>query len=379
MSESTPFDAARQARRVTEQAVTWYIEQQEPLSDRQRAAFLAWLRASPMHVAEYFAIVRMHGDMKAAAALEKLSATELVDQAVRENPVVLFPLVGNVMPPQRHAPVARGTYTRRTLAGMLGAVAAVAMVWLGVAHWRATHAHTDLRVAQSYAGDANTVRSLKLVDGTMVQLDRNSAIDVHFDERYRHIEVIRGHALFDVGKDPARPMLVSVGGHVLQDIGTVFDVRRDASGDTLTVISGRVRVLNVPNPTTKAWDPALLGSSEVADLTAGQQIQLNTASSNDVHPAQIAQTTAWLPSDIRFQHETIGDVARRFNAYTSKPLVIENEGIADKRISGVFHANNPQAFVAYLSTLPDVRIIDGADRIRVVVASHQTDTKSGRL
>ncbi|WP_233840339.1 FecR domain-containing protein [Dyella sp. 2HG41-7] len=378
MSESTPFDAARQARRVTEQAVTWYIENQEPLSERQRLAFLAWLRASPLHVAEYFAIVRMHGDMKAAAALEKLTATELVDNAVRENPVVLFPLVGNVMPPQ-HAPVARGARTRRALAGMLAAVAAVAVVWLGVTQWRPLHAPADLRFAQSYSDDTNTVHSLKLVDGTLVQLDRNSAIDVHFDEHYRRIEVVRGHALFDVGKDAARPMLVNVGGHMLQDIGTVFDVRRDASGDTLTVISGRVRVLNVPKASTKTWDPASLGSPAVADLTAGQQIQLDTASASDVRPAQIAQTTAWLPAEIRFQHETIGDVARRFNAYTSKPLVIENEHLADQRISGVFHANNPQAFVAYLSTLPDVRIIDDADRIRVVAALHQTETKSGHL
>jgi transmembrane sensor len=83
-------------------------------------------------------------------------------------------------------------------------------------------------------------------------------------------------------------------------------------------------------------------------------------------PAQIAQATAWLPDEIRFQHETIGDVARRFNAYTSTPLVIESDRIADKRISGVFHADNPQAFVAYLSTLPNVRVIDAADRIRVV-------------
>src|SRR5579859_7889815 len=97
MNDHTPFDAARQARRISEQAVAWYIEQQEPLTERQRAAFLDWLRASPRHVAEYFAVAQMHGDFKAAAMLKTITADELVAQAGRENPVVLFPLMGGAM------------------------------------------------------------------------------------------------------------------------------------------------------------------------------------------------------------------------------------------------------------------------------------------
>lgn len=361
MSESTHFDAARQARRITEQAVAWYIEQQEPLSERQRVAFLDWLRTSPQHVAEYFAVARMHGDLKVATALEKLTAEELVEQARHENPVVMFPKVGRPAPLQRDTQPVRSGRGKRLLAGLIGAAATVAVAWLGLTHWRTADVISKQHDVQNYAGDSDTVRSLKLTDGTVVQLDRNSAIHVHFDSHYRRIDVIRGHALFDVGKDAARPMLVDVGGHVLQDVGTVFDVKRDASGDTLTVISGRVRVLSESNTSP-------LGSDALADLTAGQQIELGPAVVGPVHPVQIPQATAWLPEEIRFQRETIADVARRFNAYTSKPLVIEDEGIADKRISGIFHANNPQAFVAYLSTLPNVRVIQGADRIRVVAS-----------
>ncbi len=359
MSEPIHFDAARQARRITEQAVAWYIEQQEPLSERQRVAFLHWLRASPKHVAEYFAVAHMHGDLKAAAALEKLSAAELAEQARRDNPIVMFPRVAPAMPHERDANTLRDRHVGRWLAAVAGVAATVVMGWLGMTHWRTSELPSAQYVAQNEDADAGKVRSLKLADGTLVQLDRHSAIDVHFDNHYRRIDVIRGHALFDVGKDPARPMLVNVGGHVLQDIGTVFDVKRDASGDTLTVISGRVRVLN-------GTDASPLSSHALADLTAGQQIELGPAGVGPVHPVQLPQATAWLPTEIRFQRETIGDVARRFNAYTSKPLVIEDDAIAGKRISGIFHANNPQAFVAYLSTLPKVRVIEAADRIRVV-------------
>jgi transmembrane sensor len=360
MSEPIHFDAARQARRISEQAVAWYIEQQEPLSERQRVAFLHWLRASPKHVAEYFAVAQMHGDLKAAAALEKLSAAELAEQARCDNPIVMFPRVAHA-PHERDAQTLHDRRVGRWFAAAAGVAATVVMGWLGMTHWRTSELPSTQYVAQSEDADAGKVHSLKLADGTLVQLDRHSAIDVHFDNHYRRIDVIRGHALFDVGKDPARPMLVNVGGHVLQDIGTVFDVKRDASGDTLTVISGRVRVLN-------GTDTSPLSSHALADLTAGQQIEFGPSGVGLVHPAQLPQATAWLPAEIRFQRETIGDVARRFNAYTSKPLVIEDDAIAGKRISGIFHANNPQAFVAYLSTLPQVRVIEAADRIRVVAS-----------
>jgi len=252
--------------------------------------------------------------------------------------------------------------------------AAVAMAWLGVGHGHLASGNIE----QRYAADTAAMRSVALPDGTLVQLDHDSVIDVRFDGRLRRIDVVRGNALFDVGKDAARPMLVNVGGHILQDIGTVFDVKRAPQGDTLTVISGRVRVINAPDAAHAGFDITSLGGDAVADLTAGQQISLTAAGVGAKAPAKIASVTAWLPADIRFQHETIGNVARRFNAYTSRPLVIENERIAAERISGIFHADNPQAFAAYLATLPDVRVIDESDRVRIV-AANQTETKSRRL
>ncbi|WP_019465400.1 FecR family protein [Dyella japonica] len=371
MNDSSQFDAARQARRITEQAVSWYIEQQEPLSERRRVAFLEWLRASPRHVAEYLAVAQMHGDLRAAAALKTITTDELVEQASSNNPVVMFPHMDRAM---HEPPAPRTGRAHRVVAGLVAVAAAVAVAWLGVGPWRSAHGYVE----QSYAADAAAVRSVALPDGTLVQMERGSVIDVHFDGRLRRIEVVRGNALFDVGKDADRPMLVNVGGHILQDIGTVFDVRRDVHGDTLTVISGRVRVLNAPDTPLAAFDFSLLEGEAVADLTAGQQISLGTASVGVKEPAQIARTTAWLPADIRFQHETIGNVARRFNAYTSRPLVIENEDIAQERISGIFHADNPQAFAAYLATLPDVRVIEERDRVRIV-AANQMETKARRL
>ncbi|MGC1548063.1 MAG: FecR domain-containing protein [Rhodanobacter sp.] len=389
MNKFPGFEAGRHARRVSEQAASWYLNQHDEPSERQQAAFLTWLHASPTHVAEYLAIAQMHGDLKAAASMETLTTAELVERARHENAVVMFPHIVADMSAkdEPHTGEALRTQARRKrhmFARIAATAALVVMALLGGVYWELA----GKEIHQSYAAGPDAVREVRLPDGSLVQLAPNGIIDTRFDRHYRRIEVIRGNALFDVGKDPARPMLVNVGGHVLQDIGTVFDVNRDASGDMLTVISGRVRVWNVPQSgADKVLFDKIRGdvsapqksSGAVADLTAGEQIQLKASAVGAIQTAAIAQITSWLPDDIRFQHEMVGDVARRFNAYTSTPLVIEDPRIADMRISGVFHANNPQAFIAYLLTIPGVRVMHDRDCVRIVASQTHGIAKTERL
>ncbi|RDS86718.1 FecR family protein [Dyella psychrodurans] len=367
MNKPGNFETRRRARRITEQAAAWYLEQQDNPSQRQQAAFLTWLRASPAHVAEYLAIAQMHGDMKAAAAIDTMSMMELAEQVRRETPVVAFPRVMPQAPDNKQAAGSR-RYTVWRFA------AAAALIVLGLfGAWRLWNP-AEGAVQQRYATGQGDVREVNLPDGSLVHLAQNSVIDVHFDALARRIDVVRGNALFDVGKDPKRPMFVGVGGHVLQDIGTVFDVQRGADGDTLTVISGRVRVWKASD----VWIGkirAYVGDSQtssdaVADLVAGQELRLSAAgTTGSIRAATIAKATEWMPTDIRFQHETIGQVARRFNAYTTTPLVIEDPQLAGLRISGVFHADNPESFVAYLATFPGVSVVRDRDRVRIVAAS----------
>lgn len=369
MNKPREAENERQLRRLREQAAAWYVEQQDRPDERRRAAFLAWLRSSPAHVAEYLAIVQMHGtgDLKAAAAMEGVSIAELVEQAGRESAVVPLRRHNAMFLPASVAARSPRSGARRPVLAWAAACAAALVVACLAGLQGQMSGDGDWR---GYVAGTDALRTVQLADGTIVQLDRGSAINVNFDAHRRRIAVIRGNALFDVGKDPARPMLVSVGGHVLQDIGTVFAVKRDTRDDILTVISGRVRVW----PESRAWLSRVktyvtgenLHGDAIADITSGEQIQLSVSGVSSVHAVAITQATAWLPDDIRFQRMTIGEVARRFNAYSSTPLAIEDARIADMRISGIFHAHNPQAFITFLATLPGVTVVRGSDRIRIV-------------
>ncbi|HEX7815614.1 FecR family protein [Dyella sp.] len=358
MSDTLRFRSTSESSlKITEQAASWYLDQREGLSDAEQRQFLAWLRRSPVHLHEYLAIAQLHGDMQAATALEKLDAHALVELAAAESAVVSLrhgPL------PSSAAHVARRKRQRVMpwLAAVAGLVLAMTVAWIALAPTGGP--------IQIYAADAGSVRSLSLTDGTLVQLDKGSAIAVRFDEHVRHIEVQRGSAVFDIGKDPARPLSVTVGDHLLRDIGTVFAVHSDGAQADVMVLSGRIQVLERGS----RWNPWTASSSRLlADLHGGERWHVDafgqTSHDDRADPAAV---TAWLPADIRFQRDTVANVARRFNAYTTRPLDIEDEDIARTRLSGTFHARDVDAFLAYLKTFPRVRIVREPDRIRVVTA-----------
>ncbi len=222
----------------------------------------------------------------------------------------------------------------------------------------------------TYASGRDELRSVTLADGSLLQLDRDSVLAVRFDAHQRVVGVLRGGALFDVGHDPARPLRVLLGANELRDIGTVFDAHRSIDGGKVTVVSGRVKVWQQePSP----WAPAghAAEGQLIADLGAGQQASMHRDGSLDLidHQADIGLSTAWLPNDILFEQCTVADVARRFNAYSRQPLHVDDASIATMRISGRFPARDTEAFLAYLDTLPDVRVVRGADDIRVTRVS----------
>jgi len=353
-------EAAERQRRAIEQAASWYLDQCDGLDETQQQAFLAWLRESPLHVTEYLAIAHLHGDLAAASALDPLNERALCELAADDGAVVALPVS-----PAPAVAVAVPAKARR-MAWLAQAAALVMVTLIGAAAWR----QPELQAWESVASGKDAVRSAMLADGTDMQLDVDSVVVTKLSGSERRIDVLRGGALFDVRHDPARPMRVRLGANELQDIGTVFDAHRSDDGGRVTVISGEVKVWQRAD-TAWALNESTEQRSLLADLTAGQEATMHQDGSLDVidHHADLARSTHWLPADIHFERASIAEVARRFNAYNSQPLLIEDARIGATLISGRFHARDMDSFLAYLRTLPDVRIIRDSSDVRVLRAT----------
>lgn len=358
MPESSP----RAQRLAAEAAAHWYLvlHDGDP-SPAQREAFLGWLRASPRHVAEYLAVADLHGDLPDAARRLPVSSARLSEQALHDDGVVVpLRLAAQARPSRSHLPPRRHGLRGWAVAASLLLALGLGAAWLG----RPPAAAAAQRHAATTAP-----RELMLPDGSRVSLDRGAAIEVAFDASERRIVLLHGNALFDVQHDPARPLSVQLGGIVLHDVGTVFSVHRDAAGADVTVLSGRVQ-LRPPAPRWFAhWRPA---PALLADLHGGERARMDGAggiAGVDTH-ADLAEATAWLPDQATLHDLPLAEVARRFNAYTATPLAIEDPALAARRVSGVFHLRAPEAFLAYLGSLPGVRIEREPDRIRVLASRH---------
>jgi transmembrane sensor len=369
---------SRASRRLTEEAATWYLELRGGGDRRTNARFLAWLQRSPQHVAEYLAIAGLHNDLPAAAAAEKAAHAQLKALAASEPSVVPFKIKPVPAPPVPSMPRARTSRVSRPRSLRWLAIAAGMILVFG-GGIRMAMQPLPVAPGHAYASDASSPRTVPLEDGSVVELDRDSAMVVRFDAQARSIELVRGAALFNLGKDPGRPMTIHVGTQVLTDIGTVFTVRTGRDATDVAVISGRVAVAErIPRwidrvaPRLASGEPPI---SPVVELGGGESARVaSDGQLLDHGSTDIPHATAWLPTEIRFHDMPVADVAQRFNAYVGRPLVVDDKALAAKRISGVFKAYDADAFVAYLATLPDVRVERTAMDVRVTVASDKRKT-----
>jgi transmembrane sensor len=133
-------------------------------------------------------------------------------------------------------PVAITSRSRRMAHALRVAAALVVLVGGGII-WRARRA--DMPVvpdAQRYATTAGERREIVLPDSTRILLGVASeiAVSAGYGQPVRDV-ALRGEARFTVKHDAARPFRVTIGGRVIEDLGTEFSLRAHADADTLVV------------------------------------------------------------------------------------------------------------------------------------------------
>ena len=368
---------------IAEQAAEWYVAHRDDvLAPSQQQAFMRWLRASPVPVAEYLSIAGVARDIGDAARQNTTPLQPLLREADMADRVVSFDGTAYTPAPDARAP---GKYRRRAGrehrasrasrrpfarwgGGIAMSVLAAVALFAGF-QWFASRPQL-----QSYATRHGEQRSLQLPDNTVVRLNSDSTIAVSFDRRQRRVEVVRGQAYFEVAKDPARPFGVQVDGLLIKDIGTTFDIYRQGADTTVTVAEGQVQVWRVALARSIGWFgldryPSAPQGRPIVDLTAGHQARI--AASGQVEsqgPVDVQRATAWTQGNIAFENQAIAAVAAEFNRYNNLQISVSDPRIGMLPISGTFDAHDVSTFIAFLDSLPNVHVETHGQHL-VVVAS----------
>lgn len=199
-------------------------------------------------------------------------------------------------------------------------------------------------------------RDVHLDDGSLVSLNTGSVLEVAFNDKRRDLRLVRGQALFHVAKNRAWPFVVTAGDRQVTATGTTFDVRVDVGRVRVVLVEGRVLVDPLRRDGFARVFPGLTQDA----LAPGQQLVAQGEQPVTIATADIERTTSWKNGQVIFRDDSVTAAVAEINRYTARRIVIADPRVAALKVSGVFDVDQPENFVAALTTLYPVEAIHPA-------------------
>lgn len=209
-------------------------------------------------------------------------------------------------------------------------------------------------------------RMLTLEDGTRVYLNTDTRLVVRYSDDLRGIELKSGEALFEVSKDPNRSFAVSAGSRQVQAIGTAFVVRRNDDELTVTLLEGKVRVVE---PSGEAGvgsaDPARNGfaAARQTPLSPGQRLTVTPSGGSTVDEPALDKVTAWRRGQVAIDDLSLAEAVREMNRYSPVKLVVADAAAGNLRVGGFFRIGDSRGFASAVAATYHLRLIEENDQI----------------
>lgn len=344
---------------IAEQAREWFVANDEgPLGAQETAAFLTWLRASPVHVRAFLRVSRLARDIKAAGDDPDLSLEALLKEARADHGDHVVALEPTGVRGGRAIARPPGTRSVWALAG----VSAVLIVGLSLLWWSRDGERFGLpRTHDTGHGEQALWR---LPDGSTLHLDTGGSATVHYSKTERVVDLNRGQALFEVARGDGRRFRVSAGEAQVLAVGTEFDVYRRRDVTLVTVVEGTVTVYaGEPPPPSSGIAPP--GPS--LRVSAGQQLGVEAGKLwPEPIAADVKAAVAWVQHQIVAEDRPLGEIVEEFNRYARVSIEIDDPALRALRVSGRFDVYDTESFVAFLSSLDGVAVERTATRIRLI-------------
>ncbi|MFC4307928.1 FecR family protein [Steroidobacter flavus] len=327
---------------LIERAARWLDETSQSGSADKQAALARWLEESEAHRQAY-------EQVKKTWALARQSAHDSQMLALRHETALRI---------TRRS--ARTTARQGWLAAGVACLVIGAAVLLGMSP-QLTSQTNALLASFGIARDGTYVTGvgerlvINLKDGSQVTLNTGSSVEVAFSATERGLRLLRGQALFEVAKDPARPFVVTANDRRLVAVGTAFDVRLDGARMQVTMVEGTIRVERVARV-----------SSAPATITAGEQLTVDAAQLDRIRTADPERTTSWQHGQLLFDNTRLADAIAEMNRYSDRQLELGDASLADLRISGAFSTSRPAVFVEALTMYFPISV-DHADEQKLTL------------
>jgi transmembrane sensor len=339
-SSSTPPLKGPEADAIEATAAVWLGRRDRGMSEAETATFIRWLQQDARH-AEVFA--------ELDDTWKSFNRLRVARPAGPGRPDA------DLLAPRRRR--------HRALWACAALTAAAAVVFLALAWPRVPGANLHRNVVTA----VGAFQKMDLPDGSVVQLNTDSAIDVQYTAGERLVRLVRGEAHFAVAKNPDRPFIVSAGQVAVRAVGTAFNVRLRSSAVEVLVTEGKVQVNDSVQGGSllmaRAEEPTpLLVAGERATIPLQAVTGRAAAAVAPVAPAEVERALAWQERRLEFEDVPLAEVVAEFNRYNTHQLVIDDPRLETRRFGGTFRADGYPAFVRLLETTFGVTAERSEDR-----------------
>lgn len=302
--------------RADHEAARWVADQEGGVLDAEGEARLeAWL-ADPLNARAFARVQALWRDMGEAVSL---SAPPCVEATVR---------------PRRHRPKDARDFGRRRWAPMAatGIAAALALVFLGLDIPTRLQADAITRPGEQ--------RTLTLDDGSIIQLNTDSAVKIAYEPGRRTVRLLRGEAAFTVAPNAKRPFAVEAGGGSTTALGTRFVVRRRGPMTQVSVTEHAVRTASQPGSVVVGENQtSIYGPHQAPTAPAPSPVGVG------------AWTDGWLV----FEDQPLSQVVEEIARYSASPMNVVGRSVRARRVSGAFRIDQPDQTVTRLEQTLGVR------------------------
>ncbi|CAM3580107.1 Protein FecR [Pseudomonas reidholzensis] len=288
--------------KVVDEAIDWSVKMtfNTPDSATQQA-FEHWLAASPVHRQAWQRMQSLSGHF---AGLPKAVALKTLSK------------------------LPEGRLQRRQALKLLAVLAGV-----GVTTWGTRQYTPWQRLVADYSTRIGEHRRWTLDDGSVLDLNTDSAISVDFAADQRLLTLLRGEVALECGADQ-RPLRLQTPECLLEAFATRFEVRLQDGATCLSVADGAVRVSR-----SASAEPLTVQQGERWRITATQALRL---------PPPDPQQSAWRDGMFIARDLPLGDVLKELGRYRVGYLGCDPQ-IAQMIISGNFSTDRPEQAVELIA------------------------------
>jgi transmembrane sensor len=193
-----------------------------------------------------------------------------------------------------------------------------------------------------------------LPDGSTMTMNSASEASTRYSYNTRGIVLAKGEALFDVAKNKSRPFDVMARDIKVRAVGTSFAVKSLENAPLEVVVREGVVVVSTKSSTIQ------LVANRRAVIAQDGKIKIEALST-----AEILNALLWRKGYIFFNGSTLADAAQQFSRYSSVRIVFADRAVANRSVSGLFKAADPETFAKATSEALNLRLQQNGNTIQL--------------